>query len=599
MNNIRDPKQLEIWISKAESDPNFAKSGQLERWKAELEAHQTITITEAPQHTLETRLSERGISENTALIFDIRPNGNGWEYPVPNGGDARRWKAYNSQQDPKYKWIPNKPQEANYYHAADLLGAVQANSGACWMASGEPDVWAMHSAGVEYVFSAGYGESHVPDNLSETLQSMGVITLYIAPDRDDAGQKWARKVAARLEGSGIDLDVRELPSSLGDGGDLGKAWETYTRESWPFERWLLGLPRIEIKPEKENKRTPPTIAAGDIPEAYRMAIADALDVSNFGSDGFSTKNVCCPFHSEERPSASLHQIKGLYCHHSGEWYKWTEIGKAIDVGSLSMWLAKHPDQGRFAVLALSTETREALIKSGLSTIARLYDALYLAGFTPGESFTIQDAMELCKPLGISQWAIRQTIAKDAERNNYLYFFPPLTLQHSQPEKNTNNSKRGPKDKIYKLLSPPEVAELAGVGGRMYHHYDPMPAENLAKISTYRAEVYAALPKRLPGNYSRQRLASRLGVTTRTTQNYDEIAGVKVTARYDKKEMEIEDIEQLPEDRKDAPAGSWLEDETGKRYQPTKAGAEFALKWSSTIFYVKQLTNSYGPETVED
>ena len=57
---------------------------------------------------------QRGLSETTLALFNLRHNGNGWEYDTRtmDGGQATRWKHYDSAGSPKYRWIPDKPASA-------------------------------------------------------------------------------------------------------------------------------------------------------------------------------------------------------------------------------------------------------------------------------------------------------------------------------------------------------------------------------------------------------------------------------------------------------------------------------------------------------
>ena len=113
--------------------------------------------TLAPEHTLTKRLIERKLTAETIAHFQIMPNGNGWQYPAAHG---TRWKNCNSNADPKYSWIGGKPWKAEFYHGPDLTQSITAAAGACWLVSGEPDVWALRSAGINHALS-GFTEASV------------------------------------------------------------------------------------------------------------------------------------------------------------------------------------------------------------------------------------------------------------------------------------------------------------------------------------------------------------------------------------------------------------------------------------------------------
>ena len=302
-----------------------------------------------------------------------------------------------SKADPKYKWLDGKPSTANFYHAQDIASAIYNAGGACWFVSGEADVWAMHSAGITHVMSE-YTESHVSQELPAFLENMGVTVLYIAPDLDPTGARWARMIAQALQESNIELDARQLPAGLGDKGDIGKAWATYTRRQ-PFERWLLGLPRFTPEPEPKPEPKALLMDKAVIPIGYRQLIADILGVQGYNDKGFSNKNVHCQFHNDERPSVSLHIEKGLYCHTCGRWFTWNEMGIKIGAGGLQEWRLAN-------TYALSTELREALIKANQTSLARMLDAVSISGWQAGKEFTRKDALMTCAGL-LTSWTIRQ------------------------------------------------------------------------------------------------------------------------------------------------------------------------------------------------
>lgn len=561
----------------------------------------TTAVGPVPINTATRLLEERRIIDKTRLVFDIKAGATGWAYNGPYGGT--RFKAYNSQADTKYCWLSEKP-AYEFYHSPDIQDAIETNGGVVYYVSGEPDVWAAHSSGIENVFSA-YSERGVPETFVPLLQSWGVVLVCIFPDLDATGERWARKVAGALQDSGIELDARRLPQELGNNGDLGKAWQHYTRRL-PFERYLLGLPQIDIEPELPP--TPKPVPAGDvtdIPAEYRQLVADALGVTGYGSDHFSRHNVHCPFHDDRHPDASLHELKGLFCHPCGRWYTWSETAVKLGLESYHDWRLAHPEPRRAPLHQLSTEVREALISKGLTTTARLLDALYSAGLKPGDSFTVAQAVQLCEPYGLSQWAIYRALnpqppkTKNQPAGDLLRFFLPFSLQHSQPAKTAKKSIKGRPAQAFKMPGPDEVGRELGVNPAKWAHHDKMPAPMLRKAKLYRAEVYAALPRRKPGNYARKTLAGRLGVCPRTAYTYDKYAELSVSPRFERVELEQADLEQLPEERKDAAPNVWLEDSKGRRYQPTKRGAAYALQYVDKLWRVEQLANHYGPGKGKD
>ena len=509
----------------------------------------------APEHTLTQRLYERRLSAEVIATFKIEPHSNGWQYPASGGV---RWKNANSQAQPKYRWIGGKPASAEFYHAPDLMQSISKSSGALWLVSGEPDVWAMRAAGINHAMS-GFTEASVSQSLRDVLYSLGVLIVYIAPDLDPTGQLWARKIATALNGSGIELDCRALPAALGSKADLGKAWQQYELRI-PFERWLTGLARFEpelIVTPKEARIEATGETLHNVPDDYRLAIIERLGVLKFGSNGWSAQtihkgnaHVFCPFHDDSTPSASVHKEIGLKCFagcNNGEVYLWHEVGERLGLGSIADWYKAHADIAQTVAPELTCELREALVKAGMTSHARAIEALYSIGFMPGDTFTIAEAGKQLKDL-ISTKTLRAAVNADCGNGSFCLFFPTLySLQQSTIEKTGKNSdkrREGRPSKSYIMPAPSQIADILGV--RIGSHYAKMPAEALKDRKNYRAEVIAALPRRKPGQYARKMLGELIGVTARTAQGYDELNKLKVTQVFDRQLLTAEKIAELPE-----------------------------------------------------
>ena len=427
----------------------------------------------APEHTLTQRLYERRLSAEVIATFKIEPHSNGWQYPASGGV---RWKNANSQAQPKYRWIGGKPASAEFYHAPDLMQSISKSSGALWLVSGEPDVWAMRAAGINHAMS-GFTEASVSQSLRDVLYSLGVLIVYIAPDLDPTGQLWARKIATALNGSGIELDCRALPAALGSKADLGKAWQQYELRI-PFERWLTGLARFEpelIVTPKEARIEATGETLHNVPDDYRLAIIERLGVLKFGSNGWSAQtihkgnaHVFCPFHDDSTPSASVHKEIGLKCFagcNNGEVYLWHEVGERLGLGSIADWYKAHADIAQTVAPELTCELREALVKAGMTSHARAIEALYSIGFMPGDTFTIAEAGKQLKDL-ISTKTLRAAVNADCGNGSFCLFFPTLySLQQSTIEKTGKNSdkrREGRPSKSYIMPAPSQIADILGV-----------------------------------------------------------------------------------------------------------------------------------------
>lgn len=516
---------------------------------------------------------------------------------MPDGG--LRWKNYDSDGSPKYRWCPTKPTAATYYHGPDLPAAIRQALGVVWLVNGEADVWALHAAGLPNVLSC-YSETALPPTLSADLRQLGVKVVYIAPDRDDTGQRFAQTITERLQDSPIRLIHHELPATLGPHGDLGKAW-AQMQDRQQFLDWLLSLPEHAPPPPTGPARqtTPPTTHT-DLPQPFYEAIEAALGVTGYYQNGFS-RLVACPFHDDQSPSAGWHREKHfLNCFTCGQEYKAIEVGAALglDWHQHTEGLSQSPPEARTEPLqGLPTEARQELLQRGLTGLTRLLDILYQkATIQPGTTFTMKDILDDCREAGLAYQtvytALQSTLSHGPERNIISIFAPFSLISLVGRKKEDKNRGPGRPARQYGLPTPSTICTWLGLDPRKVH-YAPMPEEALGSARQYRAEVYAALPRSRPGRYTRQTLADKVGVTPQTARTYDRQAGLKVRAHYERRPLPEEALKGYTEFRGDRPGNEWIEDERGRRYTPTKEGFARALAVGRTVYQVIQGANYYS------
>lgn len=278
------------------------------------------------------KLQERGILE-AALEAGWEQNQNGWKYPIC-GADGQtlthRWKAFDSNYQPKYRWIPNKPGGCDFYlpPGSDITTAIAEANGKLFIASGEPDLLTFFSAGIRNVI-CWFGETSVPSSLLATLQAWDVTEVVYFPDRDDAGRNSARKVAEALQGSEIVFNAHHLPDTLGDKGDINILWIAceFDRERFittlndiqddenaviHYETTLFTQPTRSTHERRASRSTRRRRAL--LPQGFYDAIERALGVQGYKSNGWSY-NIICPFHDDHNPSAGWHKdYHILKCH---------------------------------------------------------------------------------------------------------------------------------------------------------------------------------------------------------------------------------------------------------------------------------------------
>jgi len=290
---------------------------------------------------------ERGISYPTLELFNLRQNGAGWLWDTRtlSGGKATRWKSFYSIREAapeteretwkKYTWYPDRPKDAQYFFPPNLSlqAVVDQYDGELWLVGGEVAAMSMIDAGFKNTTSF-FGDSNIPDTLVADLKKAGVVRLRMIPDRDESGQACAMNVRDALKDSGIQFTAYQLPYALETkhGKDVNDYWLGLKGESVVFLERIDTLPEWTL-PEPQPKPTYNYDTSGyadsDLPAPFITDIERALDVYPvFNSDGWSKRNVPCPFHDDVHASATWNHDKAiLRCHAGcGKSYLAKEVG---------------------------------------------------------------------------------------------------------------------------------------------------------------------------------------------------------------------------------------------------------------------------------
>lgn len=334
-----------------------------------------MTLTNAPPSLGE----QRGLSSDTLRAFNVRSNGTGWEYDTKcmDGSVATRWKSYYSTRPEgdsawkKYKWIPSKPAGARYFYPPreSLKQAVEAAHGALYLVGGDIAMMSVYDAGLKNV-TCTFGDSGIDDTLAGDLKAFGVGVLYLLPDRDESGQRWACNVRdALIEDLDITLIVQALPYPVepSHGKDVNDLWLELGCDPVAFRERLVSLPAWRL-PEPEPVFEPVfrfDDGLVDLPPAFLSAVENALgNMGGFNSEGWSRKHVRCPFHDDATPSANWNnKLHILRCQ--------SQCGKsylAKDVGDkLGFRLADYFDRTESVPVSKSTPAPTASPSKPLTT----------------------------------------------------------------------------------------------------------------------------------------------------------------------------------------------------------------------------------------
>lgn len=265
--------------------------------------------------TWQKLLADRGLL-NEATKAGWFPNGTGWKYPVYDNNEQQidgvyRWKAFDSGKRPKYLW---EPAEATgrpvYYILPGTREAIDKAQGKVIIASGEPDVLAYRAAGTRNVL-CWFGEGQTPETLAGDLTSFGVRRVECYPDCDETGIKWAQTIAQRLNGSGIGVEIYELPGASGSKMDINRLWIDCAFVPDKFWEQIALAPPMNIKVAEPKPLPLVDHKFDDMPDGFYQAIEKALGVAEYKSDGWS-KPIKCPMKNHE------HDTPGGY---AAAWHK--------------------------------------------------------------------------------------------------------------------------------------------------------------------------------------------------------------------------------------------------------------------------------------
>lgn len=306
-------------------------------------------------------LRDRGISDATARYFMLQPYGAGWLYPVSPDSAAKRWKAYPGRTGAKYRWhgTHGTPADLRFYDPrGDLAQHIQAQRGALILCEGEPDVWALFEAGIRNATATMRGAGAVPEWLAAELQALAVDHVYLWPDLDDAGARWAARVRAALADSGIAVDVRALPADLGAGADIGRLLLTVGARRLPAALYTCrpaDLPEVAQRDSVDQLRQPspaPIEAGALLPgdrdlwarwcQGVQRQAIEAWQIAPPNDRGLSRRNFSSPLRQDRNPSAQWnYDRQGFTDYGAGEFYNTHQVAALLNLESWDEFKARN------------------------------------------------------------------------------------------------------------------------------------------------------------------------------------------------------------------------------------------------------------------
>ncbi len=196
-------------------------------------------------------------------------------YPTALGVDRIKYLDKGKDLE-KYTWA----RQGGGRHWYGLTQAL-ALPGPLYLVNGEPSVWACQQEDVAAVcLCGGEGAAPTPELVAELLDA-GVTEVRVVYDRDDKGRTGAPRTVAALQAGGITATAFELPTELGDGGDVD---DLHRWEGTRLGATLAALPELsEVQTQEPPQRRylledeidrlrPPTMLIKDVVPAGEVTM---------------------------------------------------------------------------------------------------------------------------------------------------------------------------------------------------------------------------------------------------------------------------------------------------------------------------------------
>jgi len=310
----------------------------------------------------------------------------------------------------------------------------------------------------------------------------------------------------------------------------------------------------------------------------------ALKARDSGLSLAKTKRLLIPMHIQQAP---------LTEHHRESEAQRRREGQQTIVSAYS----RPPGRPHTVAYQLDNAAREYLLQAGQAAAARILDGLYFLGKVPGDEITRRDMMEAIGVTQINNWSIRKTLAFCTENGESLFICPPRAAAYgcaNAPENKCFVGKKKPTRSRppdqFILPSPLQVCQILGVTPMGSDELNP---NDVKSSKAYRQGVHRALIQRRPGKYSRNTLANRVGVTTRTIDTYNKEPGINRQATYVARPVYWHTLHTLPFDFGEKELrGHFFQDANGKRYPFVRSAVVKALKKGKAVWHMQQDFNYY-------
>ncbi|MCY3575494.1 MAG: bifunctional DNA primase/polymerase [Chloroflexi bacterium] len=262
------------------------------------------------------------------------------------------------------------------------------------------------------------------------------------------------------------------------------------------------------------------------------------------------------------------------------------IASAFRGGSVA-----RPDQA-----GIPNAVRERLLTAqGSSIMPRFLDALYLAGWKDGAAFTLSEAVDVARRVGLSRKSVLQALTGDRSIFNGRHIISRRYVEYLD-NRGLNLKKRGRPVKV--VFQAPSAGRLLAVLNVRWTPSDALCESDLRTAKSYRQALHRAYIQRLNPQLPMRNFADRLGASTRTIRRYNHDLGVQITACISRLQLAERTVRCLPrrtgDVQRNATAGYWLEAAAGARYPAWRhIGAKLLKEAGKTIWLCIRRASRYS------
>ncbi|MAS36295.1 MAG: hypothetical protein CL610_19985 [Anaerolineaceae bacterium] len=250
--------------------------------------------------------------------------------------------------------------------------------------------------------------------------------------------------------------------------------------------------------------------------------------------------------------------------------------------------------------------REKCFQMKQTHVVRVLEGLRLAGIQPGQAFTTNQALRLLKGR-VGRDSVYAALKAKTEGGTAVFesTTPPLDTPKGNAYADTHlskgqtknafllgikNQEKGGYHRPARVFTMPTNLELCRKLQVKLTYGDPLTQADLSSAKQTRMAVHRAFIQRRPGMYPRRWLARRLGVGTVTLDAYNREIPINVRHCYAENPISWRNIHAIP-DSLDLP-GTFLQDDTGKRYPAKQVIARRLLAQKRSITLNHQAVNFY-------